>query len=257
MSDFVTRLAQRQMGQLTTVEPRLPSPFASMAAAAPMPVIEDVSTVVSDSPRSTNLPSPLDQVPSRVAAFRNEGNAVGAADPGIVRLPMQPREASQKAQRSAGEAATDESDAARQNAEPITAKTRSSFQRQVAGPELSGKFALPIATEASAATTPRREPQSPRQQYLSERSVPAPLVETRSTMPTSAPPRLETKAANSLEAAARERQSADAETPIHVTIGRIEVTAQTQAAPAKRASAPRTPAMSLDDYLARRRRRES
>jgi hypothetical protein len=48
-----------------------------------------------------------------------------------------------------------------------------------------------------------------------------------------------------------------AEPPIHVTIGRIEVTAMTQAAPAKRLTAPGKPAMSLDDYLARRQRRES
>jgi hypothetical protein len=45
--------------------------------------------------------------------------------------------------------------------------------------------------------------------------------------------------------------------PVQVTIGRIEVTALTQAAPAKRPAAPRKPAMSLDDYLARRQGRQS
>jgi hypothetical protein len=56
---------------------------------------------------------------------------------------------------------------------------------------------------------------------------------------------------------AREGGASDPEPPIHVTIGRIEVTALTPAAPAKRTVAPRKPAMSLDDYLVRRQRRES
>jgi len=47
----------------------------------------------------------------------------------------------------------------------------------------------------------------------------------------------------------------DQENPIHVTIGRIEVTAVTGAPPAKRAPA-RKQTMSLDDYLARRQRRD-
>jgi hypothetical protein len=47
----------------------------------------------------------------------------------------------------------------------------------------------------------------------------------------------------------------DKENPVHVTIGRIEVTAMTAATPAKRAPA-RKQTMSLDDYLARRQRRD-
>jgi len=44
--------------------------------------------------------------------------------------------------------------------------------------------------------------------------------------------------------------------PVHVTIGRIEVTALTAPAPPKRALQPRKQGMSLDDYLARRKGRE-
>ena len=43
---------------------------------------------------------------------------------------------------------------------------------------------------------------------------------------------------------------------VHVTIGRIEVTAVTSAPAHWRAAISRKPAMSLDDYLARRQRRE-
>ena len=42
------------------------------------------------------------------------------------------------------------------------------------------------------------------------------------------------------------------ETPIHVAIGRIEVTAQTTSAPTKRTSPGRKAKLSLDQYLAKR-----
>jgi hypothetical protein len=58
------------------------------------------------------------------------------------------------------------------------------------------------------------------------------------------------------EADRRSKQAqGDEETPVHVTIGRIEVTAMTAATPSKRVPA-REQSMSLDDYLARRQRRE-
>jgi hypothetical protein len=44
-----------------------------------------------------------------------------------------------------------------------------------------------------------------------------------------------------------------AEPPVHVSIGRIEVTAVAAAPAPKRKTAPRQPSMSLHDYLARRR----
>ena len=40
--------------------------------------------------------------------------------------------------------------------------------------------------------------------------------------------------------------------PVRVTIGRIEVTALTEAAPSKRVAAERKPKIPLDEYLARR-----
>ena len=52
----------------------------------------------------------------------------------------------------------------------------------------------------------------------------------------------------------RERTMGASEPPVQVTIGRIEVTAATAPAPPQRASLPRKPTMSLDDYLARRQR---
>jgi hypothetical protein len=82
-----------------------------------------------------------------------------------------------------------------------------------------------------------------------------PLVKTAAVEPQAAPPRLETKPVHGGAIAAD--RTDDAEAPIQVTIGRIEVTALTQAAPAKRGAVLRKPALSLDEYLARRQRRPS
>jgi hypothetical protein len=115
---------------------------------------------------------------------------------------------------------------------------------------------LPIVTEAIAAATPRREPETSPDQNHVERGARPPLVETRAAIPSSAPPRLEVTTWNRSEIRGREGAAAAAEPPIHVTIGRIEVTSLTQAALAKRPGAPRKPALSLDDYLARRQGRQ-
>ena len=71
-----------------------------------------------------------------------------------------------------------------------------------------------------------------------------------------APPRLELKGPSRNEISAREREPADSEPPVHVTIGRIEVTAVSAAPAPRRAAMARKPSMSLDDYLARRQRGE-
>jgi hypothetical protein len=84
-------------------------------------------------------------------------------------------------------------------------------------------------------------------------AVPPPGT-NKATIGVSVPPRLEVKRLNSNEFGVRQGVATDAEPPIHVTIGRIEVTAVTQSTPARRTAPPRKPAMSLDDYLARRQR---
>ena len=71
----------------------------------------------------------------------------------------------------------------------------------------------------------------------------------RTSLPGQAPPRL---APDHLQHEAR----GAAEPPVQVTIGRIEVTAVTSASPPKRTPSPRKPSLSLEDYLARQRRRE-
>jgi hypothetical protein len=71
-----------------------------------------------------------------------------------------------------------------------------------------------------------------------------------------APPRFERAMPTRDEVPAVYRGHSAAEPPVHVTIGYIEVTAVTTTPTQRRAAIPRKPAMSLDDYLARRQRRE-
>lgn len=254
MSDFITRLAQRQLGHLVAVEPNLPSRFAASAPIAPLPATQDVPTGRANAPRLTNLSPALDRVQSGGVALREEGSAAGAADSMIGHLPKQPREASPNAPQRAREAATHESAAALQDPEPLRVEFRPAIER-LADHDVMGNFALPMASAAIAADRQRRESAKPPPQNHGEQGAAMPpLVPQQTTIVVSAPPRVELKSSPGRESAAR--GEVDAEAPIQVTIGRIEVTALTQTASAKRAAAPRKPALSLDDYLARRQRGE-
>jgi hypothetical protein len=83
-----------------------------------------------------------------------------------------------------------------------------------------------------------------------------PLVPIAPAARLSAPLRLQSPRDGSAPLPALYEQP-DTEPAVHVTIGRIEVTALSQPAQVKRAPAARQPSMSLEDYLARRQRREA
>jgi hypothetical protein len=247
MSDFITRLAQRQLGQLATVEPKLPSRFAASAPTAPMPVIDGAFTIPHRrQDGAVRLPSQAvpvpfvhrDREPARVSRRPdNEGErpvrgSTAAADsprglltiddpaePALLTLLVRPTMAPRGVETAVPPCA---------DSDP---------------PALVRSPAAPAPHDAPKSNAARAE------------SVPPLLVKTSALAPQAAPPRLETKPAQDGTLAAD--RTYGAEPPIQVTIGRIEVTALTQAAPAKRSAAARKPAMSLDDYLARRRRRPS
>lgn len=250
MSDFITRLAQRQLGQIASVMPRLPevfapsSPFAPFPTAAPGSIVEAIAAAAparrQDDFTATAAAHTLFQ---RAAAV-----AVPDATPksGPVEAP-QGIAAPRNADTSVSEAALAPSSVKNLNPEPVPLvlpmpTTPFTVERPFysePSDSLNDQAVAPVMTSAQ-----RNDP--PPHRVAAEHSVP--LL---------APARLEVKRSKQNEAFAPARRVADNEPPIHVTIGRIEVTALTQAPPAKRTPAPRKPAMSLDDYLTRRRRRES
>ena len=231
MSDFVTRLAQRQLGQLTTVEPRLPSLFAASVSTAPMPVVDDITTTWGTSPQFANLALPRVDSSAAGVAGSEEVSTTDAASKTIERLAWLPRETPPNLLGSAQEPAisTHRPMAAHRNDKQIVMETRPPVQSQTASPGSHTNFALPLAPQAAAPLTGR---ESPGKQNRSERTAPAPLVEIRPPKPTNAPPRLDAKMSNRVELSAREGAASDPEPPVHVTIGRIEVTALTRRASA-------------------------
>lgn len=253
MSDFITRLAQRQLGQIASVMPRLPEVFAPPAAPALPPSGQDV-TAAAAAPLQNNPPPTSvanswlepDSVATTTAASSNV-----SSKPAPARLAVAPVIA---ATRDAGQKALDEP--------PATFSETSSRPEIVpvrlpsAMPAIANDRSLPLPPESA-----RNYPVSESNEVLAlapsgvSAEPPSLITVERSAVP--APPRLASQRHNRGGVAVLERGGADREPPIQVNIGRIEVTAVQQAAPPKRAPTPRKPAMSLDEYLARRQRRES
>lgn len=245
MSDFITRMAQRQLGEISTVEPRLPELFAPVTAPEPVPLISETATIMADEPRITTMPG--------LAAGTNRARV--AEPPISVRREEDPEPVASVARASKPKstpAPTPPGEVERRSEETAPPPRSNLDAREGRTPPLvTGPREIKRADSLSA------QPQGRTPKEVLTRAAPPQLVEIRSPKPTSAPPRLEGKMSNRIEVSAREDTASDAEPPVQVTIGRIEVTAVMQAAPAKRAPASRKPAMSLDDYLARRQRSET
>jgi hypothetical protein len=103
---------------------------------------------------------------------------------------------------------------------------------------------MPMLARPAEAVAPARLP------------IPPPLVPvaTRFVPPPAFAPALP---ASSTAAAGAHRHSASEAAEVHVSIGRIELTAVHEASPPARRAAPVKPSLSLHDYLARRQGRSS
>jgi hypothetical protein len=236
MSDFITRLALRQLGQITTIQPRVAPLYAATASESGRSFAEDIE----------HHPA----LRAHEAVMRPEKRALQAptAPPGRLTI-----DASKTAQPRLVEAHENWLEPGPQlGARPLAAETHlnnhderlkaedpavipakvSDFQAAA----MEKVLVVPMARTAPVAPVPLVKPtQSESVQRL---NVTAPV------------------ALESGEDRLREQAQQAREGPVHVTIGRIEVTALTAAAPAKRAPAERKQTMSLDDYLARRQGRD-
>jgi hypothetical protein len=228
MSDFLTRLAQRQLGQVASVEPRLPGLFAPVAAATPLPIMEGglarrsgappIATATADvmtSPRTMDSPA---AVSGRHAETTQKLNP-----------------ARHFATKSDEETLARGADVTFNMEFPVLVAPMLSAQGRSIDLSLADK------SETVQPDLLLARPETRVSQEFSQRD---------------APPRFERAMPTRGEVAAVYRGHFAAESPVHVTIGRIEVTAVTATPTQRRAAIPRKPAMSLDDYLARRQRRE-
>lgn len=248
MSDFITRLAQRQLGQIASVMPRLPAMFAPLTTPVLLPNVEDISAAAAAPLQSNSQPTPVMNktvAPDTVAAIATSNSAsarlAGSAEIAVNQDAGRDAIDEPHATSSVKSSRTDIASVLLPSSIPTMSMERPSPRRAESAPD----HLMPENTVAPVFTASAVSDQPPR------------LITVDGGPSITAPPRLESQRSNRDGIVEPERSAAAAEPPIEVTIGRIEVTAVQQSAPAKRAPAPRKPAMSLDDYLARRQRRQS
>jgi hypothetical protein len=287
MSDFLTRLAERQLGQSPSVRPNVPATFAPVSHEQAPPEFEvsraeldafgarsepSRADVASPSP-GPRLERPLRKHPWPVAAEQAPEPRAVIPSSREVRRATPPRLST-----------LDES----AESEPMVAPGERVSQRpaavprprDVAAPASAPHQTFPTPSSPRSVSAPPTEPV--RERVVPERSAVRPLpeaappdarrlalatvprlVEASSARaraePVVAPSRLGVSAPLPLRVATREKtrvEGAGSERIIHVNIGRVRVTA---AAPAPRpprpASTPK-PRLTLADYLSQRQRGE-
>lgn len=247
MSDFLTRLVQRQSGTLATIQPRTRSMFAPAGDRpdSPTPDLLAIEPATSSGETHQSPDVPRESITS-----------------------MRPLPASLDTQRRVEEPV---------NASPATSLGTGLRESEPPGESpIVKSMAVPSVGMAKEPPVPLRSQSvksdghptdvSPRDgARLQERRGQTPAGHARAITP---PPRLVESqhtastprgiAPSSLMATGQQGQRGDAagapssEPPVHVTIGRIEVTALPEPLAPKRKSPGRPPAMSLEDYLARR-----
>jgi len=242
MSDFLTRLALRQLGQIATIEPRVAPLYGAAKETQNPSFAEDTEyRPATNAQEAVAMP---ERTPFHASA--HVGAQAGDTDPATHPPLVQKHPGSNDPMR-------------RMTAQTLTTESRANKE---------GRLTAEVST-----VSPGRSFIDVSQKYQpeetamlrQERLVVFPMSRTAPVAPVSlVEPAQSESALRSNEFATpvalggeenRRREQAQREAPVHVTIGRIEVTAMTAAAPAKRAPA-RKQTMSLDDYLARRQGRD-
>lgn len=245
MSDFLTRLALRQLRQIATIEPRV-APLYGVANQVRHPSFAEDSDYrpMTNTLEEATLPD-RKTLGARGRLPAHVDDPVTSAKQPLVPTPAGSHEAIQRIDDESfmGESRINEPG-------PFTVEASASNPTTVSAGEPLDHF-------------PRRQTEPGRRESLLVVPMtriapvaPMPLVKASHSGLTEHsnefPPPV---GLGSEEDRQRAQTRGDKEPAVHVTIGRIEVTAMTGAAPTKRAPA-RKQTMSLDDYLARRQRRD-
>jgi len=238
MSDFLTRLAQRSLGEPPAIRPRLPGLFAPLDEPLYEPFGEPQSakaanlTTVTDAAQSMVTPSP----PLRSRTTPRAGP-----------IPTEPNHAFASPQRQQGpsEALAAASfsgiDSTEQRAPAsLIAKGETAQTHPAAQPPLVTK----TVPSSAASLQSSLKPLEPNPTAAAPEQRP-PLLPRRTATTTSSCPSLAGKVALAGDSPA-------AEPTVHITIGRLEVRANMSTAPpAPRPHAENKPTLSLGDYLKR------
>jgi hypothetical protein len=223
VSGFLRNLSARALGQSAPVQSAARLPYAALPATFEPPVGEQTSSPLAATPAAS------------VAAPTNAADRTVRSEPGIPRRPpplLVPHPHDDAGNEGAGD-------------EPFPMRT----MRAPAHPDpTASPLTRPAAFESAESVAPTREPPPPPQVPTATRFIPPPVL---APVPASVPP------ARSAKLAGAHRQSIPETTEVHVSIGRIELTAVQEASPPARRPAPAKPSLPLHEYLARRQRRSS
>jgi hypothetical protein len=246
MSDFLTRLAERQLGQIASVDARVPELYATSAAAAPQTIVEDVPAMVLGNRESIPAPAPTVNPTSRrnpPAALPNDGRVAAPPMKHAAQSPVMKTRETPLAPPPTSEKRVVPLPSLDQPIRPV-ASAPTAFLSQQSKPELHNSS----STISQAQTV---------QTLQSLESAATPIASTR-VLPDAPLPRLEFKSSHHSQTGAPRREVDAFNRSVQVTIGCIEVTALSAAPAERRAPKPRKASMSLEDYLTRRqgRRRE-
>lgn len=248
MSDFLTRLVQRQTGGMPTVRPRTRSMFA--------PAMDRESPTLRDLPGVEHIPA------AEVARLPETAQGQGADVIGPLPRVRDARDAVDPTRNGAGNPRSEprsglsESLPGPQNIEPATVLNRPAHGAEAATVSSQTVGLVPENTPYHSSMTGRRDGQMPVQTRLHQEApidLPPRLVESPGEGRRSTASPLPSLLSGVMSVDDREPAALDStEPPIQVTIGRIEVTAVSSPAAPKRKAGPRQPSMSLEEYLARR-----
>jgi hypothetical protein len=253
VSGFFESVAARTRGEAPAVRPRLPSRFEK---AGPEPQEFNLETIA-------EFPAPREPVAPR------EAEPSHPPSPTIARGDSSPPPAAISPQAPRLDAPAPPSSMAVSQAEPARAEAR---PQAPAVPQAERLAARPLEATGVAPPAPplRIDAPSPIVDPIAGSDAPKPEARPTTTAklftpaPTEAPLALATarpapdKPAQPAPRTGAERRAATLlpeETTVHVSIGRIEVRAAQPSPESKRREPPRSPVMSLEDYLQSRRGR--
>lgn len=245
MSDFLTRLVERQVGTVAMVQPRIPSMFAPPASR----------TEPSDLPVSDSLVPQADANDTPPASMRRGHHSD--------ELPAQP-DHQEEVSPVPGPRPIPRAESRPRHAPSSPAPLVRNVSTVVPQPNHE-TLASPHGRVATIHNPPPSRQIRSTEQHLADHvgSSPLPhvarieppprLVETGHEAPRSSPTAPPSLASDMVTGRRTEQIGvASTEPPVEVTIGRIEVTAVSAAPETKRKPGTRRPAMTLEEYLTRR-----
>ena len=248
MSEFLTRMVERQRGELPTVQPSVPPRYAAVGERTSASVSAEETTL---RPPVTRSQAPLTMEPQSIGMSQEESEFSAASPTSTV---MKADNERPNMSHRLSSPVPESFEAARPPVIERVPSVPPVIQERVVAPR------LPVKVDRVSLETSLRYEQAESNERVPQIKVPD--LPSRLLTARHESHRQNIRAPRSLvmrEGVDRPEslESSVIEPSVTVTIGRVEVTTLSAPATPKRNGAARQPAMSLQDYLSRRQRRST